>query len=521
MAEEYESTLKANIKRLSEIGAEVEEIGVSERIFEKLNEQELALHRLTNLTRDFVTGRELKDVRRYLEDKFEKMSTSLEARLRDQEFAIGRLTDLSKGFATTDDVGDIKASIDALRSSLEERIGDLEKSLKDDIKGLSQVDSEIIDDLGKMETLFGKLDEQEVSIQKLRDLCNTFVGEKELLSLREDISKDEIGGVRSEMAELKTSMESRITGLETGLRDDIKGLTEVDSEIIDRLSKIEELAERVNDQSVSIRKLTDLYEGFIDRKTLESFRESIKKEELEALRGSLEEKLSSIPRELGTKIDDLSMEVKRLSSSARDFTTKSELRSALEERVGSLEKSFRETVKTLSEVDSKIIDDLGRLDRLSEKIRDQDVSIRKLSEMYEGFVGERELREMQSSLERSITRFPREIDARVRSLEGRIRELERVGRRKTKSELEEEKKSVLALISKLKEDFERGAISKAVFEEAQKEHKKHLASIESELREATVSSKLAERIKSLETTVKKLSEQVRRQERRISELTKS
>lgn len=515
-SEDYDGVLKSNIKKLSDIGAEVDEIGVSERIFEKLNEQELAIHKLTNLTRDFVSGRELKETRRFLEERVEKSSLSLEARIRDQEFAVGRLTELSKNLAAKDEIADLKSSIGELRSAVEESLRDVESGLRGDVKGLSEVDAEIIDDLSKVETVFGRLDEQDLAMQKLRDLCSTFVGQKELLNLREDIEREDIGVIKGELNNLKASVEKRISGLEDAVRGDVKSLTEVDGEIIDRLARVEELYEKVNDHGVEIRKLTDIYDGFVDRKMLENFRENIKKEELETLKASLGERLDKIPKELGAEIDRITEDIRKLADISRDFATKQELKSVLDDRVGILEKTFRDTIKALSEVDARIIDDLGKVEKLSEKIREQEVGIKKLSDMYSGFIGEREIREVQVAMDRKIERIPKDIEAKIKSLESRIGDAVRsAGKKKGRNELEDEKANITATLIKLKDDFEKNLITKETFEDAQREHNKNLARIEDELSGLGTTEKLAERVKELEATVKKLSEQLKRQEKRL------
>jgi len=515
-SEDYDGILKSNIKKLSDIGAEVDEIGVSERIFDKLNEQELAVHKLTNLTRDFVSGRELKETRRFLEEKVEKSSLSLEARIRDQEFAMGRLTELSKSLATKDEIGELKVSINELKSAVEESLRDIESGLRGDIKGLSEVDAEIIDDLSKMETLFGRMDEQDLTIQKLRDLCNTFVGQKELLGLREDIEREDLGVIKGELNNLKASVEKRMSGLEDTVRGDVKSMTEVDGEIIDRLARVEELYEKVNDHGVEIRKLTDIYEGFVDRKMLENFRESIKKEELETLKVSLGERLDKIPKELGVEIDRIIGDIRKLADVSKDFATKQELKAVLDDRVGILEKTFKDTIKALSEVDARIIDDLGKVEKLSEKIREQEVGVRKLSDMYAGFIGERELREVQVAIDRKIERIPKDIEAKIKSLESRIGDAVRsAGKKRGRNELEDDKANITATMIKLKDDFEKGLITKETFEDAQREHNKNLARIEDGLSELGTTEKLAEKVKDLEATVKKLSEQLKRQEKRL------
>jgi len=113
MAEDYESTLKANLKKLSELGSGIE--GLKEGQSKKIGEHELAIHRLTNLSKDFVNK---------------------------------------------DDLKELKASLDAMNR----RIDGLERNLRDSVKQLSQIDAEIIDELGKVQGLFVRIEGAEVKM---------------------------------------------------------------------------------------------------------------------------------------------------------------------------------------------------------------------------------------------------------------------------------------------------------------------------------------------------------------------
>ncbi|MBI4361591.1 MAG: hypothetical protein HY558_00295 [Euryarchaeota archaeon] len=508
-AEDYEGTLKANLKRLSEIGAEVEEIGVSERIFEKLNEQELAIHKLTNQSRDYVTGREAKEGRKFLEDRIDKQGYMLEAKLRDQELAIAKLSELSRTYATREQVDEARASVGDARAAMDDKTAALEKGLKEDIKGLSEVDGEIIDDLSKLEGLFGRMDEQDLAIQKLRDLSNTFVGQKELMALREEILKEDIGALRDEANVGRATLERRVGAVEEELRSDIKDLTQVDAEVIQRLAKMEELHERVNTLGVELRKLLTVTDTFVDRKALDGFRESLRKEELDQLRVSAEQRSDRIARDLGAKFEELSEELKRLGDISKDFVFRPELRGLVDERLGALEKSFRDAVKTLSEVDGRIIDDLTRLDKIAERLRNQEVAVRKLSEMYEGFVVERDLREVQASLERRLERIPKDMEFRLQKLEEKMASAEYGAGRRSRAELEQEKTALFSGLMRLKEDMEKGTVTREAYEEAQAEQRRRLSRVEAQLDEMAGLQQLTDRVLELDASVKRLAEQAR------------
>lgn len=423
-SEEYENTLKENLRKLSAIGAEVEEIGISERIFEKMNELELGLHKLQNQSRDFVTGRETKELRKALEERLERAAAALETKLREQELALARLGETAKGFVLKDQLEALRRGLEDTRSSIETKLADTETALKADIKGLSDVDAEIIEDLSKLEALLVRMDEHDIALQKLRDQAATFVTEKDLLNLRESISREEVAGLREDLTVLRSATERRALALEESLRGDIQKLSEVDGGLIARLERLDALAERVNDHGVQLKKLTDIYGSFVDRKTLEEFRESLKREEIDTLKLSMEGRLDRLARDAASQVDGLSGELRRLAEVSKEFAFKQEVRVQMDERVGALERSFKEAVKTLSQVDARIIEDLARMDSLGERIREQEVSLKKLADIYEGFVTDRALRELRAEFERRLDRGPREIEARLQELEARLAAVE-------------------------------------------------------------------------------------------------
>lgn len=419
-SEEYENTLKENLRKLSALGTEVAEIGVSERIFEKLNELELALHKLQNQSRDFVTGRETKEVRKAVEERLERWATALEAKSREQELATARLTETAKGLVARDQWEALQAALDEARTAIQQKLTDTEAALRTDIKGLSDVDAEVIEDLSKMETLLARLDEHDLSLQKLRDQAATFVTEKDLLGLRESMVREELTALWEDLAALRAAQERKGAALEEGLRKDIQKLSEVDGGLIARIEKLDALMERVNDHGVQLKKLSDVYGSFVDKRTLEEFRDSFLKEEVDTLRAALESRLERQAREQAAQVDGLGGEIKRLAEVSKEFAFKQEVRVQMDERVGSLERNFKEAVKTLSQVDARIIEDLSRLDALTERTREQEVALKKLADIYEGFATDRALRELRAELERRLDRGPRELEARVQELESRL-----------------------------------------------------------------------------------------------------
>lgn len=133
MAEEYDETLRANLRRLSSIGSTIEE--TRDRPFKRIQALELSVVRLSEQLRT-AAGRE--EVAR-LRDSIDDLAKRLEAVERSAR-----------------DAGPVAKVEKELRSGLaaiEERVKGLDRSLRESVKKLSQIDSEIINELSKLQGL--------------------------------------------------------------------------------------------------------------------------------------------------------------------------------------------------------------------------------------------------------------------------------------------------------------------------------------------------------------------------------
>ncbi|MBI4361619.1 MAG: hypothetical protein HY558_00435 [Euryarchaeota archaeon] len=131
MAEDYEDALRANLKKLSSIGTNIEEL--RERPLKKIQEHEIVLHRILNLCKGFLTKEEVKEMQASLD--------ALQERLGSMEKSLKELS------------GKVERETQVNLAPLQERLGSMEKSLKESVRKLSQVDSEIIGELSKVQSL--------------------------------------------------------------------------------------------------------------------------------------------------------------------------------------------------------------------------------------------------------------------------------------------------------------------------------------------------------------------------------
>jgi hypothetical protein len=136
MAEDYDEALRSNLRRLSSIGTTIEE--VRDRPFKRLQALEVAVVRLSEQIRTSVGREEMARLREGLDD----LSRRLDAVERAQR-----------------DAGPAAKIERELRSSLaglEERVKGFDRSLRDSVKKLSQIDAEIINELAKFQDLVGE-----------------------------------------------------------------------------------------------------------------------------------------------------------------------------------------------------------------------------------------------------------------------------------------------------------------------------------------------------------------------------
>lgn len=139
MGEEYDEPLRANLRRLSSLGTTIEE--VRDRPFKRLQAIEMAVVRLSEQARASVGREEVARLREGMDD-LNKRLDSVERALRD-------------GGATAKIERELRSSL----AGLEERVKGFDRSLRDSVKKLSQIDSEIINEMAKFQDLLGEPEE--------------------------------------------------------------------------------------------------------------------------------------------------------------------------------------------------------------------------------------------------------------------------------------------------------------------------------------------------------------------------
>lgn len=178
-----------------------------------------------------------------------------------------------------------------LKEHAERRAAALEETAKEYVRRLSDIDAEIIEKMRRMERFFARVGDLETAMAKFRENFSIVVTQemlaKERVSLEERILKAEVAKQsvdemwdqmkslraalesfprrgdlvdlrkslrKEELADLRKEFDQRLDGQRRALDDSVKGLSQVDAEIIAKLKRLERSLERMSDQILSARK---------------------------------------------------------------------------------------------------------------------------------------------------------------------------------------------------------------------------------------------------------------------------
>lgn len=139
MGEEYDEALRSNLRRLSSLGTTIEE--VKDRPFKRLQALEMAVVRLSEQVRTAVGREETARLRESMDDLARRFDT------------------LERGLRDTSPMAKIERELRSSLAALDERVKGLDRSLRESVKKLSQIDSEIINELAQFQNLLGEAGE--------------------------------------------------------------------------------------------------------------------------------------------------------------------------------------------------------------------------------------------------------------------------------------------------------------------------------------------------------------------------
>ncbi len=134
--EGYDEALRSNLRRLSSLGTTIEE--VRDRPFKRLQSLEIAVARLSEQVRTAVGREETARLRESMDD------------------LARRLDAIERGLRDTSPIAKIERELRSSLAGLDERVKGLDRSLRESVKKLSQIDSEIINELAQFQELLGE-----------------------------------------------------------------------------------------------------------------------------------------------------------------------------------------------------------------------------------------------------------------------------------------------------------------------------------------------------------------------------
>lgn len=431
-----EDLLKENLRKLAEVGMDIEEMSRFERIFERMSDLEMNMQRLQDEIKSLARESEVKDLRGELE------------------------------------------RIYAFKDALERRLDMVDESIRRQISHLAEVDAGIIEELGNVKRMFEKLNELSVEVEKLSTAG--FVDERKLEDVRTSLlakfeelrkmmesrlvsqglaiqrlseilqnaaTKDELEKLPKEegidlMRDRIGKIESSVSKVEELLRDNVAKLSQVDSKIIDQLNRVERSLDRIGEIETALRR------------AVEGMKDFVKKGEVDDMRSELEGRMGSIGAAV-TRIETLVGDVKDLRRRMEEVSSRIEL-GGFERRIKELDEKLKELrtavdeirrenerirgdIGRLSKVDSEIISELGRMRELSAKLGEHDVAIRKLMEASGAFARRDEMEKLLETIY--------EKESRKEAVESEVQELTQ-------------------MIEALKKDYGSGVISKESYQDA-------------------------------------------------------
>jgi chromosome segregation ATPase len=245
---------------------------------------------------------------------------------------------------------------------------------EESLRRLAEIEAEI-EELTRIDEIMRRIEKQEKLVKELQESLARF-------AKKEDVENF----VKSSEKRMKDYFERKAKFYEESQEENVRRLAEIDSEIIDKLRKVERFMDRVKGLELEIKKLRDILGTFVRKDEFETFRigtdEKIERarfpgeelKEMDRELHSLRELLESLPRR--SELVDLKKDIK--------MEEIDELKKYLESRIEAAEKKLEEHVKGLSQIDSEIINKLRNLEQFFGRLNEQILTLRKRE--YERFV---------------------------------------------------------------------------------------------------------------------------------------
>ncbi len=358
-----DDALKDNLRKLSEIETDIEELTRMEKLFDRLSSAEAAIHRLEEGLRGQARASEVQEVRRDVKllsegrAAIERGLQLLEQRMMDQ---VGRLA--AAGAATLRELEGFRRYYERLQAL---------ETVVDKVGASGFVTEKRFDELR---------DALDAHAEEARKRPGARLGGQEAVpqNLRDGLDR---GTTREETADLAAevrALQARLDSMERGMRaqadatqGSVERLSEVDAKIIDDVSKVQRGLERVGE----VERLA--------RRAQEAASERVSPAKLDEVRSDLLERIEAAAR-LGERVNAVEAVVRRLQNEGAGVLRRDDLEPlrqsvkelqslnvslALEKRDAQLQ-ALRTDTERLSKVDGEIIREVGRLAKAYGRVAD-------------------------------------------------------------------------------------------------------------------------------------------------------
>lgn len=287
-----------------------------------------------------------------------------------------------------------------------------EDALKDNLRKLAEIETDI-EELSRLEKLFDRLGAVEASLHRVEESVRGYARASDLGELRREMKM---------LAEGRAALERGLQLLEQRLMDQVARLASADASMVRDLESFRRFFEKLQALETSVDKLAA--SGFVTEKRFEEWKDEVVRL-VDEVRRRTDARVGAQEVSLQRLRDGLDQRVGREEMS--DVT--SELR-ALQARIDSLERGLRAQAEAtqgslgrMSEVDAKIIEDLGKVQRGLERLNDVERMARRAAEMAQERVLPAQLAEMRDELLEKIQEAAR-VGERIAPLEVSLRRLQ-------------------------------------------------------------------------------------------------
>ncbi len=474
--ESYEEAVYGNVKRLTEINAEIDDQLLTRRLIERVKEQSKSLNSLSERYENFLN---IDDLMKFKEDIVDQDITRVRSELESQINSTIIPPDVRENIkseianeilgAVHAEMGDVVPRLEQDVKEHETAISEVHKLMeqfasrselvqmresigKDELNGIRITIDNINDRIGVVGAIEDRMLEHETAVQKLVELSDEFIASKDLEEFRQDIVKTEFVELKSHTDELISAVMSRVSDHEftvnqlvemyesfmDDIHSDMVNLRGVNTNLDEKIAaRSNELTNRLNEQNLRTEQLAQDYKVLS-----ESGRD------VEDVRAEIERRIDVLSEDLGPKVAGQRIAIKRLSDQYDNITGNTVV--GIQKRMEDLSTDLKNIEKYLLSAQPDKVKELA--ESLNYKLLEVESNQSQLTESY---------------------RQHKDVVERYRSTSEKLQELLqepidelRADMNELSISMEEELKSISVDLSKMSSSFEEGLGSATIGMEA-------------------------------------------------------